>query len=357
MSQVHNFSAGPAILPKDAIERSIQALRNFRNTGLSLVEVSHRSPEFDAVMQEAQDLVRFLFHVPDDYSVLFLQGGASTQFAMIPYNLLPEGGKAAYLNTGSWSKKAIKEAKMFGDVEVVASSEDKNFTYIPKDYQIPSDAAYFHITTNNTIFGTQIKNIPDSPVPLVADMSSDIFSRPIDISKFGLIYAGAQKNMGPAGTTLVIIKNSLLEKSGRQIPSMLNYKTHTDKNSMYNTPPVFAIYLSMEVLKWVKENGGTEIMNERNREKADLLYNEIDRNKLFTGTAAKEDRSDMNVTFVMTTEGLDEAFLKAAKEANISGIKGHRSVGGFRASIYNAMPKESIEALIKLMQDFERNNG
>lgn len=357
MSKKHNFSAGPAILPKEAIDNTIEALKNFKNTGLSLVEVSHRGKEFEESMDEACNIVRELLNVPDDYEVLFLQGGASMQFCMVPYNLLKESGKAAYLETGTWAKKAIKEAKLFGDVNIVGSSADKNFSYIPKDYTIPRDASYFHITTNNTIFGTQIQEIPYPPaecdVPLVADMSSDIFSRPLDISKYGLIYAGAQKNMGPAGTTLVIVRKSLLGKSERAIPSMLDYKIHADNGSMFNTPPVFAIFLSLETLKWVKKMGGVGEMEKRNKIKADLLYDEIDRNPLFEGTAANEDRSVMNVTFVMTQEGLDEKFLNAAKEAGLSGLKGHRSVGGFRASIYNAMPLESVEVLVGLMRDFK----
>lgn len=353
MKKVHNFSAGPAVLPQAAIEESIKGLQDFKGTGLPVVSISHRSKEWEETMNDAKALVRELFKVPDTYEVLFLQGGASLQFAMVPYNLMPEGGKAAYMNTGTWAKKAIKEAKRFGEVDVVASSEEKNFNFIPKGFEIPKDAAYFHCTSNNTIFGTQIQEFPDSPVLMVCDMSSDIFSRPIDISKFDLIYAGAQKNMGPAGTTLVIVKKDLFRKSGRDIPSMLDYQVHAEKESMFNTPPVFPIYLSYLTLKWLKEEvGGMEEIQQRNEQKANKLYEEIERNPLFYGTAAKEDRSYMNVTFLLHDDSLKDEFLKAAAEANINGIKGHRSVGGFRASIYNALPEESIDVLIDVMKKF-----
>ncbi len=355
MPKVHNFSAGPGILPQEAIDNSIEALKNFAGTQLSLIEVSHRGKEFEAVMEEACNTVRELFEVPEDYSVLFLQGGASMQFCMVPYNLLDEGETAVYVNTGVWAKKAIKEAKLFGNVQVVASSEDKNFSYIPKDWEIPSDAKYLHITSNNTIYGTQYKSFPESPIPVVCDMSSDIFSRPVDITKFDLVYAGAQKNMGPAGVTLVIIKNSLLGKVKRAIPSMLNYQTHIDGGSMFNTPPVFPIYVSLQTLKWVKSMGGTAAMEKRNAEKAALLYGEIDRNSMFVGTAAEEDRSHMNVCFVLKEDSLTEEFLKLTKEKNLSGLKGHRSVGGFRASIYNALPLESVQALVDTMKEFEKS--
>ena len=357
MERTHNFSAGPAILPEQALENGAEALRDYQNIGMSIVEISHRSAEFEEVMNEAEKSVRNLLKVPEDYAVLFLQGGASLQFAMAPYNLLPDGGKAAYLETGSWAKKAIKEAKFFGDVEIPASSKDANFNYIPKDYKIPEDASYLHVTSNNTIFGTQMHDFPDSKVPVVADMSSDIFSRPLDISKFGLIYAGAQKNLGPAGVTLVIVKKSLLGKIDRKIPTMLDYQTHVDKGSLYNTPPVFSIYMSLQTMKWIEQNGGLEGIQKKNREKAEMLYEEIENNPLFEGTAEKEDRSYMNVTFVMKEEGLNDQFLEEAKKANISGIKGHRSVGGFRASIYNAMPKRSVEALISLMKDFAKKHS
>ena len=351
----HNFYAGPSILPQYTIEKTIEGIRNFADTGLSVLEVSHRSKEFVEVMQQAQELFKELLNIPDNYSVLFLQGGASTQFAMIPFNLL--NTKAAYLDTGAWSSKAIKEAKGFGTVDVVASSKDKGYSYIPKNFEIPTDADYFHITTNNTIAGTEIKHDMDSPVPLVADMSSDIFSRPVDVSKYALIYGGAQKNLGPAGATFVVIKNDILGKVNRHIPTMLNYQTHIDKGSMFNTPPVIAVFSALQTLKWLKENGGVEAAQKRNIEKAKILYDEIDRNKLFTPAVKnEEDRSLMNITFVMNDEYKDkeQAFLDFAAERGIIGIKGHRSVGGFRASTYNALPKESVEVLVKTMQDFEK---
>src|SRR5690606_5305744 len=319
MPKVHNFSAGPGILPQEAIDQSIAALQNFSGTNLSLIEVSHRGKEFVAVMDEAVATVRELFKVPEDYSVLFLQGGASMQFCMVPYNLLNNDGTAAYVNTGVWASKAIKEAKLFGNVEVIASSEDKNFSYVPKGWTAPANASYLHITSNNTIYGTQMQEFPNANVPVVCDMSSDIFSRPIDINKFDLIYAGAQKHMGPAGVTLVIVKNSLLGKVDRKIPSMLDYQVHIKGESMYNTPPVFPIYVSLQTLKWVKNSGGLEAMEKRNQEKADLLYGEIDRNSLFTGTAATEDRSRMNVTFILKDENLTDEFLAFCKENHLSG--------------------------------------
>ncbi len=352
----HNFYAGPSILPQYTIEKTIDGIQNFAGTGLSVLEISHRSKEFVAVMEQAQQLFKELLDIPDGYSVLFLQGGASTQFAMIPFNLLEK--KAAYLDTGAWSSKAIKEAKAFGEVDVVASSKDKGYNYIPKNFNIPNDADYLHITTNNTIAGTEIKHDLDSPIPLVADMSSDIFSRPVDVSKYVLIYGGAQKNLGPAGATFVIIKNDILGKVSRHIPTMLNYKTHIDKGSMFNTPPVLAVFSALQTLKWLKNNGGVEAAQKRNIEKAKLLYDEIDRNKLFTPAVKnEEDRSLMNITFVMNDEYKDkeQAFLNLAAERGIMGIKGHRSVGGFRASTYNALPKESVEVLVRAMQDFEKN--
>ncbi len=352
----HNFYAGPSILPDYTIENTSEAVKNFAETGLSIMEISHRSKEFVAVMDEAQALFKELLNIPDGYSVLFLGGGASTQFAMIPFNLLNK--KAAYLNTGAWAKKAIKEAKLFGEVDVVASSEDENFSYIPKDFVIPEDADYFHITTNNTIYGTEIRYDIDSPVPLVADMSSDIFSRPVDVSKYAIIYGGAQKNLAPAGVTFVIIRNDILGKVDRQIPTMLNYQTHIDKGSMFNTPPVLPVYAALQTLKWLKNKGGVEEINKINVKKADMLYEEIDRNSMFKGTVNKEDRSIMNVCFVMNDgyEDKEKAFLDFATERGMIGIKGHRSVGGFRASIYNALPVESVEALITAMQDFETYN-
>lgn len=350
----YNFSAGPSILPREAVEATAEAVLNFNNTTFSLMEVSHRGKDFQAVIDEAVELFKDLLNIPQGYSVLFLGGGASMQFCMIPYNLLNK--KAAYLNTGTWSSKAIKEAKLFGEVVEVASSKDKNFSYIPKDYKIPTDADYFHITTNNTIFGTEIHTDIESPINLVADMSSDIFSRPVDVSKYALIYGGAQKNLAPAGVTFVIVKDEILGKVNRQIPSMLDYKIHIENGSMYNTPPVLPIFTALQTLKWLKKNGGLAKMYECNKEKAALLYSEIDRNSVFSGTAATEDRSIMNVCFVMATgyEGHEKDFQALAQERGLDGIKGHRSVGGFRASIYNAMPKEGVEALVKAMQDFEK---
>ena len=349
----HNFYAGPSILPQYTIENTAKAVTNFAGTGLSVLEVSHRSKEFVAVVDEAIALFKELLKIPEGYSVLFLGGGASTQFAMIPFNLYKT--KAAYLNTGTWAKKAIKEAKGFGEVDVLASSEDKNFNYIPKGYTIPTDADYFHITTNNTIYGTEIREDIDSPIPLVADMSSDIFSRPIDVSKYAIIYGGAQKNLAPSGVTFVIIKNDILRKVDRHIPTMLNYQTHIDKESMFNTPPCLPIFSALQTLKWLKENGGIEAMEKKNIEKAKLLYDEIDRNKLFVGTVAKEDRSLMNICFVMNEEykDLESKFFEFATSKGMIGIKGHRSVGGFRASTYNAMPIESVQAFVSAMQEFE----
>lgn len=350
----HNFSAGPSILPQQTIEETAKAILNFDNTTLSLMEVSHRGKNFQAVMDETVELFKELLDIPAGYSVIFLGGGASLQFCMVPYNLLEK--KAAYLNTGTWASKAEKEAKLFGEVIEVASSKPDNFTYIPKDYVIPTDADYFHITTNNTIFGTEIHTDIDSPVPLVADMSSDIFSRVIDVSKYALIYGGAQKNLAPAGVTFVIVKDDILGKVTRQIPTMLDYRTHIENGSMFNTPPVVPIYAARETLRWLKANGGVPAMEKRNKEKAAILYAEIDRNPLFRGTCAVEDRSLMNVCFVMSEEykELEGDFLKFAVERGMDGIKGHRSVGGFRASIYNAMPIESVQALIDCMQEFEQ---
>jgi phosphoserine aminotransferase len=354
----HNFYAGPSILPQSTIDNTIKAIQNFEDTGLSLMEVSHRSKEFVAVVDEAVQLFKELLKIPEGYSVIFVGGGASTQFAMIPFNLFRK--KAAYLNTGAWSKKAIKEAQAFGEVAVVASSEDKLFNYIPKNYTIPEDADYFHITTNNTIYGTEIKTDIDSPIPLVADMSSDIFSRPIDISKYAIIYGGAQKNLAPAGVTFVIIRNDVLGKTSNKIPTMLNYQTHIDKESMFNTPPVVPIYAALQTLKWLKENGGIEKMQKVNQEKAGLLYDEIDRNPLFRATIeSKEDRSLMNICFVMNQgyEELEKPFLDFATSRGMIGLKGHRSVGGFRASTYNALPVESVKALVETMKEFEEKNS
>ena len=354
MSKKHNFSAGPCILPQEVLKQAANAVLNFNNDDLSLIEISHRSQPFVEVIEKAQSLVKELLEVPEGYSVLFLQGGASLEFLMVPCNLMKEGGKAAYTNTGTWAKKAIAEAKNFGDTIVVGDSSDKNYNYIPKGYEIPEDVDYFHCTSNNTIYGTQMKEFPHCPTLMVCDMSSDIFSRKIGVSKFDLIYAGAQKNMGPAGTTLVIVKDKVLGNTGRNIPTMLDYTTHIKKESMFNTPPVFSIYVSMLTLEWLKALGGVEQIEKINQEKADLLYNEIDRNPLFTGTANKEDRSNMNVCFLLTDESKKDAFDKLWNEAGISGIKGHRSVGGYRASIYNAMPIESIQVLIDVMQKLEQ---
>jgi phosphoserine aminotransferase len=346
----HNFSAGPSILPSFTIEECAKAVNELNNIGLSLLEISHRSADFQSVVDEAQVLIKELLNVPEGYEVLFLQGGASTQFCMIPFNLLEK--KAAYIDTGAWANKAIKEAKLFGEVEVLGSSKETTYNFIPKDYEVPSDVDYFHITTNNTIYGTEIHDDYDVSVPLIADMSSDIFSRPVDVSKYDLIYAGAQKNLGPAGVTLVIIKKDILGKVSRKIPTMLDYNTHIDKGSMFNTPPVFPIFASLQTLKWLKANGGLEAMYAKNKKKSDLLYNEIDSSEMFEGTAALEDRSIMNVTFIMKNKDLEPDFLEFATKRGCSGIKGHRSVGGFRASIYNAMPYESVEHLVNAMKEF-----
>lgn len=348
--KIHNFSAGPSILPKEVIEKAAEAVLNLNNSGLSLIEISHRSKDFIAIMEEAQNLVKELLELPEGYSVLFLQGGASTQFLSVAQNLLKVDGKAAYLDTGAWSAKALKEAKLFGEVDVIASSKDKNHNYIPKGYEIPSDASYVHLTSNNTIFGTQFKNFPKTEIPVVCDMSSDIFSRKLDFSQFDIVYAGAQKNMGPSGTVLVIVKDAILGKSGRTIPSMLDYQNHASKDSMFNTPPVFAIYTSMLTLQWIKGLGGISEIEKLNEAKAALLYTEIDNNSHFNGVAAKEDRSLMNVTFTLTDESEKEKFDSLAKEAGLSGINGHRSVGGYRASIYNAMPIESVQVLVDVMR-------
>jgi len=346
----HNFSAGPCILPKEVLEKASQAVLNFNNDNLSLIEISHRSQPFVNVMDKAKKLIEELLEVPKGYSILFLQGGASLEFLMTPLNLMKNKGKAAYTNTGAWAKKAITEAKNIGEVIIVGDSSDKNYNYIPKGYKIPSDVDYFHCTSNNTIYGTQMKEFPPCPTLMACDMSSDIFSRQINITDFDLIYAGAQKNMGPAGTTLVIVKDEILGKTSRKIPTMLDYKTHINKDSMFNTPPVFPIYVSMLTLEWLKKLGGIKEIEKINQQKADLLYKEIDNNPLFKGTANKEDRSNMNVCFLLTDNSKEEIFNNLCKHAGINGIKGHRSVGGYRASIYNAMPIESIQMLIEVMQ-------
>ena len=352
----HNFYAGPSILSRYTIKNTADAILDFADTGLSLMEVSHRSKEFIAVCDEARNLVKELLDVPATHDVIFLGGGASLQFCMVPYNLLKK--KAAYLDTGTWASKAIKEAKLFGEVDVVASSKEKNYNFIPKEYTVSGDSDYFHITTNNTIFGTQIHHIPEVSVPLVADMSSDIFSRPVDVSAYDAIYAGAQKNLAPAGVAIVIIRKDALGKTERPIPSMLNYRIHVDGDSMYNTPPVVPVYAALQTLKWYKELGGISVMQTKNEEKAAVLYDEIDRNKLFKGTAATEDRSLMNICFVMNDEykDLENDFTSFATAAGMIGIKGHRSVGGFRASTYNALPLESVKALVETMQAFEKQH-
>ena len=353
MKKVHNFNAGPCVLPDQAIEKSIEALKDFAGTGMSVIEVSHRSKEWQAVMDECRSLWKELLNIPDTHEVLFLGGGASMEFLYVAMNFLEK--KAAYLETGVWAKKALKEAKGLGEAYALASSADKTYNYIPKGYVIPSDIDYFHITTNNTIYGTEIPYDIDSPVPLIADMSSDIMSRPVDVSKYALIYGGAQKNVGPAGVAFAIVRKDALGKVSRYIPTMLDYRTHIDGGSMFNTPPVFSIFVMNETLKWLKSIGGVEAINRINRQKAALLYEEIDRNSLFVGTAAKEDRSIMNVCFVMAPgyETLQDEFLSFAKERGMVGIKGHRSVGGFRASIYNACPVESVQALADCMKEFE----
>lgn len=352
----HNFYAGPSILSEYTIKNSAAAVENFAGTGLSILEVSHRSKEFVAVMDEANALIKELLEIPSGYEVLFLGGGASMQFCMVPFNLLNK--KASYLDTGTWASSAIKEAKFFGEVDVVASSKDANYSFIPKGYTVPEDSDYFHFTSNNTIFGTEMRYDPDMKVRLVADMSSDIFSRPVDVSKYDIIYAGAQKNLAPAGVTLAIVRVDALGKVERPIPTMLDYRTHVKKESMYNTPPVFPIYAALQTLKYYKELGGVKVLEKINIEKAGLLYDEIDRNKLFKGTAVADDRSIMNVCFVMNEEykDLEESFASYASANGMVGIKGHRSVGGFRASIYNAMPVDGVKALIHVMQQFEKEH-
>lgn len=347
----YNFYAGPAILPQEVFKEASEAVLDFNGSGLSILEISHRSADFQAVIDEAYSLVRELLSLPDNYDLMFLQGGASGQFGMIPMNVLGDNDTAGYVNTGNWSEKAIKDAKLFGNVNVVADSSDKNHSYIPKGYDIPTDLKYLHITSNNTVRGTQYHALPDTNVPIVADMSSDIFSRSVDIEKYGLIYAGAQKNMGPAGTTLVIVNKDFLADKPRKTTNMLDYQSHLSKGSTYNTPPVFAIYVSMLTLRWVKANGGVDAMNKRNKEKSNLLYSAIDSNELFYGNTATEDRSDMSVTFKIRDEELTDAFLAKCAEAGCIGVKGHRSVGGFRASIYNAMDIEGVQTLVDVMSD------
>lgn len=352
----YNFNAGPSMLPREVIENTAKQILDFNGSGLSLAEISHRAKDFQPVVDESVALIKELLDVPEGYSVLFLGGGASLEFCMVPYNFLIK--KAAYLNTGTWAKKAMKEAKLFGEVVEVASSADANYTYIPKDWKCPEDVDYLHITTNNTIYGTEMRKDLDVPVRLIGDMSSDIFSRPVDVAKYDCIYAGAQKNLSMAGVTLIIVKDDALGKAPREIPTMLNYKTHVDKGSMFNTPPVVPIYCCLETLRWIKKMGGVEVMNKRALERADILYSEIDRNKLFRGTVATEDRSVMNICFVMNDEyaELEKPFLEYATSHGMVGIKGHRSVGGFRASCYNAQTIEGVQALVKCMKDFEASH-
>ncbi len=349
----YNFNAGPSILPSEVIKATAEACLEFNNSGLSLMEISHRSKDFQPVMDEAEALMKELLDIPEGYKVLFLGGGASLEFCMVPYNLLEK--KAAYLNTGTWAKKAMKEAKLFGEVVEVASSAADNYTYIPKNFTVPADADYFHITTNNTIYGTEIRKELDSPVQMVADMSSDILSRPVDVSKYAIIYGGAQKNLSMAGVTFVIVKEDALGKVSRQVPTMLDYRTHVEKGSMFNTPPVVPVFTALQTMKWIKAQGGVKVMDARAKERAEILYSEIDRNKLFRGTVAEEDRSLMNICFVMNDEykELEADFMKFATDKGMVGIKGHRSVGGFRASCYNAMSVEGVKALVEAMKEFE----
>lgn len=350
----HNFNAGPSILPDEVIRKAAEAIVDFNGSGLSLLSISHRTKDFDEVMAEADALFRELLRIPDNYKIFYVGGGASTMFYEVAANFL--GKKAGYVNTGVWSKKAIKEAKRYGEVEIVASSDDRDFTYIPKGFAIPEDLDYLHITTNNTIYGTEYHEDIASPVPLIADMSSDILSRPVDVTKYAMIYGGAQKNLAPAGAVFAIIREDMLDKIVRDLPTMVSFRTHVENNSMFNTPPVFPIYVLKETLKWLKSIGGVEEIYRRNVEKAQLLYDEIDRNPLFRGTVAKEDRSLMNICFVMNDgyEELAPEFMEFAKSKGMVGIKGHRLVGGFRASCYNALPKESVEALVTCMQEFEK---
>ncbi|MBR0111862.1 MAG: 3-phosphoserine/phosphohydroxythreonine transaminase [Bacteroidales bacterium] len=354
MNKKHVFNAGPCILPQAALDASIEAIKDFKGTGVSLLCISHRTKEWDATMDECRALWKELLHIPDDYEVIFLGGGASLEFLCVAMNFLEK--KAAYLDTGVWASKALKEAKAFGEAYAIASSKDKNYTYIPKGYEIPTDLDYFHITTNNTIYGTEIKTDIDCPVPLIADMSSDILSRPVDVSKYAMIYGGAQKNAGPAGVAFAIIRKDALGKVTRHLPTMIDYRTHIDKLSMFNTPPVFPIFVMNETLKWLKGIGGVEAMHKINLRKAQTLYDEIDRNSLFVGTAVPEDRSIMNICFVMAPgrEDLQDEFLAFSKERGMVGLKGHRSVGGFRASVYNACTQEDVDALVACMQEFEK---
>ena len=354
---IHNFNAGPSTLPKSVLQQASKAVINFNDSGLSILEIGHRTPLFESVMQEAISLVKELMNLNADHEVLFLHGGATVQFMQVPMNLLDKNETASYADTGVWSTKGIKEARLFGNVDVVCTSKESNYNFIPKDFAVSNQSVYFHITTNNTIYGTQWQQIPKVSMPVIADMSSDIFSREMDFNSFGLIFAGAQKNMGAAGTNLVVVNKNILGKIKRPIPAIMDYRNHIEAKSMLNTPPVFAIYVSMLTLRWLKENGGVKAMEKLNDQKSSLLYNAIDNSKLFKGTAAKEDRSKMNVCFVMDDKEKEKAFLDFAKESNIYGIKGHRSVGGFRASLYNALPLESVHYLIEKMGEFEKKAG
>jgi len=349
----YNFNAGPSILPREVIENTAKQILDFNGSGLSLMEISHRAKDFQPVVDEAVALIKELLSVPEGYSVIFLGGGASLQFTQVPCNFLIK--KAAYLNTGVWAKKSMKEAKLYGEVVEVATSADANFTYIPKTFDIPTDADYLHVTTNNTIYGTEIRKEIDSPIPLIGDMSSDIFSRPVDVSKYDCIYAGAQKNLAMAGVTVIIVKDDKLGRAPRQIPTMLDYRTHVDKGSMFNTPPVVPIYCALETLRWIKKSGGVEAMDKKAIERAKIIYDEIDRNRLFRGTVKEEDRSLMNICFVMNEDfaELEKPFMEFATQKGMVGIKGHRDVGGFRASCYNAMSIEGAEALVACMKEFE----
>ncbi|MDQ3101899.1 MAG: 3-phosphoserine/phosphohydroxythreonine transaminase [Bacteroidota bacterium] len=355
--KVHNYSAGPCILPQEVFEKAAQAVLDFEGSGLSILEISHRSKPFEAVMSRAQQLVKETLGAPDNYKVVFLGGGASLGFHMVPLNYMKPGGKAAYANTGEWATRAIKESKLVGETLVVASSEDKNFNYIPKGFEIPKDADYFHFTSNNTIFGTQYKQFPKSPVPVICDMSSDIFSRPVDVKDLALIYGGAQKNLGPAGATVYLVDPEKSGTTGRKLSPMLDLKNHADKDSMYNTPPVFAVYVSMLTLEWIKSIGGVKEIERRNNAKAKLLYTAIDRLPIFKGTTEVEDRSVMNATFVLSDPSMETEFDALWKDAGVSGIRGHRSVRGYRASMYNALPIESVQVLVDVMEDLARSKG
>jgi phosphoserine aminotransferase len=353
----HNFSAGPSILPQEVFEQAAQGVLNLNNSGLSILEISHRSKAFDKIFEHARSLVKELLGLSDDYHVLFLSGGASSQFFMTAMNFLDDNETAAYLDTGTWSSKAIKEAKFFGNIDVVASSKDRGYTYIPKTFSVPSNCKYLHLTTNNTIYGTQFHEMPNAEIPLIGDMSSDIFSRPFDVSKFGVIYAGAQKNMGPAGTTLVIVHDSMLPSVKRAIPTVLNYQEHIKNDGLLNTPPVFPIYASMLTMQWLKNLGGVDAIYKINKEKAALVYNEIDNNPCFVGKVETADRSLMNATFLLNDNSLEDAFAKVCVDNHIVGLRGHKSVGGFRASLYNSMPLESVQVLVDVMKDFGLKHG